>query len=69
MLKIPAKYRNRVNQAFKDDDGYWIYLNYGWYWDDPGLHIIHEDTQKEALICLRNTSECNCEICKEKLKK
>ena len=66
MIKIPAKYKDRVENVFKDEDGYWIYLNPGWYWDDPGLHIIHEDTQKEALFCLRCTQVCNCDWCKEK---
>lgn len=69
MLKIPKKYEDRVEQAFKDDDGYWIYLNPGWFWDDPGLHIIHEDTQKEALFALRCTDKCDCEECRKALTK
>lgn len=62
-MRIPKKYAPRVQEVFKDDDGYWIYLNRGWFWDDPGLHTIHEDTQRELLVQLRYTERCNCPYC------
>ena len=61
---IPKKYVERVEEYYKDSDGWWIYLNRGWCWDDKGLHTIHEDTQKEALFALRCTEKCNCDYCK-----
>jgi len=62
-MRIPKKYEERVELLEHDEDGWWIYLNYGWCWDCKGLHIIHEDTQKEALRCLKNTNRCNCDEC------
>lgn len=64
-MRIPKKYEERVELFEHDEDGWWIYLNYGWCWDCKGLHIIHEDTQKEALRCLRQTKLCDCEECKQ----
>lgn len=63
-MKIPKKYEDRVEDYSIDEDGVWIYLSRGWRWDDVGLHVIHEDTQKEALACLRNTQPCSCDDCK-----
>lgn len=46
---IPQKKREAVVDAFKDSDGYWIFLRDGWEASnmDSGCHIIHEDTIKE----------------------
>ena len=29
-LKIGKKYEGAISEVFKDSDGYWIYLNYGY---------------------------------------
>lgn len=63
-IRVPEKYKGRIDEIFHDSDGYWCYLKHGWCWDDPGLHIIHEDTQKEVLRCIRETKRCNCIECK-----
>jgi hypothetical protein len=63
-MRILKKYAARVQEIFKDEDGWWIYLNRGWYWDDKGLHTIHEDTQREALEQLRYTDPCDCDYCR-----
>lgn len=63
-IKVPAKYENRISEIYHDSDGYWVYLNCGWYWDDPGLHTIHEDSQQDVLRCIRATAPCDCDCCK-----
>lgn len=44
-------------------DGYWVYLKKGYYWDDPGLHIVHEDTITECVRCLKERQVCTCHEC------
>lgn len=60
---IPKKYQNRIDSIEHDEDGWWIYLKNGFYWDDYGLHIIHEYTKAEAIKMLKLTEVCNCEVC------
>lgn len=62
-IKVHKKYQDRIEEVFNDSDGYWCYLR-GWCWDDPGLHVIHEDTQKEVLECIRQTKPCTCNYCR-----
>ena len=62
-IKVPKKYQSRINEISNDSDGYWCYLK-GWYWDDPGLHVIHEDTQEAVLECIRQMEPCTCNYCK-----
>jgi len=62
-IKVPKKYEDRIETIEHDEDGYWVYLNYGWYWDDHGLHTIVEDTQAAILRRIRETKPCNCERC------
>ncbi len=63
-MYIKKKYEDRIDEMIRDEDGWWIYLNRGWCWDDKGLHIIHEDTQKEAIRQLYFTEKCDCNYCK-----
>lgn len=59
--------KSKIEEAWKDSDGYWIELKAGWKSaDDPvGVcHTIHEDTRREALDvgCMRcDCVECNAE--------
>ena len=64
-MYIKKKYQDRIEDIFHDDDGWWIYLKSGWFWDDYGLHIIHEDTKSEAIDCLKETKPCNCSVCQK----
>lgn len=42
---VPKKLRCAVDEAWKDDDGYWISLKEGWEnCEDQECDIIHEDT-------------------------
>lgn len=63
-IKVPNKYEERIKEIYHDDDGYWVYLNRGWRWDDCESHVIHEDTQQQILRCIRQTEPCNCNYCK-----
>ena len=63
-MYIPKKYQVRIDEMFHDDDGWWIYLKSGWYWDDYGLHIINEDKKAEAIKMLKQTSKCDCDVCR-----
>ena len=46
---VPKSKLEAVADAFKDDDGIWIYLKDGWNADrmDFDCHVIHEDTIKQ----------------------
>lgn len=67
-IRVPKKYEERIETIEHDIDGYWVYLNYGWHWDDYGLHTIHEDTHAEILKRIRETEPCDCDRCIEGLK-
>lgn len=56
-MKIPAQYKHRVKDVYRDEDGYWIILAASWKCPDgyAGERTIHEDTAKEALAVLRET--------------
>ena len=43
---VPKTKRKAVRDAYKDEDGYWIYLKEGWEASntDSGCRTIHEDT-------------------------
>ena len=57
----------RVDSAYRDSDGVWIELKYGWanLYDEPhgNLHGIHEDTVRDALRKLRGVGPCGCHDC------
>ena len=63
LLKL-ANTDKRIEQYDCDEDGHWLSLSPGWCADDPGLHMLREDTVKESLIALQNTQRCACECCK-----
>lgn len=47
------------------DDGYWFYLAPGWYWDDPGLHSVHEWNVRDMLRAYRSIRPCDCVECRK----
>ena len=57
----------RVDSAYRDIDGVWIELTYGWanLYDEAngGLHFIHEDTVRAALGVFRDIGPCVCPDC------
>jgi hypothetical protein len=63
------KYRNIIEEAYKDDDGIWVYVDYGYYTDDIGLHLYHEDNWSGIVKVFNPTFGCTCEECKQELTK
>ena len=58
---IPKKYKNAVDEFYKDSRGYWLILNDGYILEDYyGAHVIHADTINGTLTVLRQcvTKEC-----------
>ena len=58
---IPKKYKNAVDEFYKDSRGYWLVLNDGYILEDYyTAHVIHEDTINDTLKVLRQcvTKEC-----------
>lgn len=55
---------SRVEDAFNDSDGYWVYLKPG-FRAEPELHMIHEDTVRATDACLRGVEPCTCNACTE----
>lgn len=56
-MRIPTQYKNRVKDAYHDEDGYWIILKKSWRCPDgyAGEKTIHEDRMKDAISILKKT--------------
>ena len=52
----------RVGPRGDVNDGIWIYLR-GWYWDDPGLHSVHEWNETDVIRQLARIRPCCCSGC------
>lgn len=67
LLAFAEKHADKVCEVGDErgmGDGYWIYLNTGWCWDDTGLHSIHEDTVARAIQAFRDgVRQCTCKDC------
>lgn len=63
-MKALAKWNAdpRVQEAFVDSDGYWVYLNDG-FCSDTATHIIHEMTVKDVDRCMKDIDPCDCRDC------
>lgn len=61
---IPKKYKNAVQEFYKDSRGYWLILNDGYILEDYyGAHVIHEDNYKRhfkspASMCYKGVLKC-----------
>jgi hypothetical protein len=55
MRYIPKKHQDKVKSLWRDSDGIWLILKYGWGTDTMGwdCHTIHEDTIPELLKVVR----------------
>ena len=42
---------------------YWLYLKRGWCFDEEGLHVISELSQKELNCWLKTIHPCKCYDC------
>ena len=71
-MKLPKnleKYVDEIIDERSDDNGYWVYLNYGYKCSmGASPHIIHEDTVKMCIDYLRYVEPCECKECVRYLK-
>ena len=66
VTKNLEKYVDEVIDETGEDNGYWIYLKYGYRVDySASDHIIHEDTVKECVDYLKTVEPCACKECRE----
>lgn len=54
----------RIEQAYKDSDGYWFVLNSGYINSENGTHGAREDTVKALKNQIKYIKPCNCRDCK-----
>lgn len=55
--------KNRIEDQWRDDDGYWIALKSGWQDSEtPQCHTIVEGTRREAFQ--HKVIACDCKDCK-----
>jgi hypothetical protein len=48
--KVPKKYHPAIKDIYRDEDGYWAYIENGYKIDNYYTeHTIHEDTLREFL--------------------
>ena len=48
LSKIPKKYHEAIKSIYKDEDGFWAYIENGYKIDNYfSEHTIHEDTLTE----------------------
>jgi hypothetical protein len=59
---------SRVQRVYRDSDGIWLDLHYGWTADPLGAHDIHENTVRDVLTHLRCVVPCRCEQCAPRIK-
>jgi hypothetical protein len=57
-----------IAQEYRDSDGYWINLHYGWRVRGDA-HSIVENTKREAYAKLADVVMCSCDECLAGLKK
>ena len=60
-LKVPKKYQPMINEIWQEDDGfsehgpsYWVAIADGYWSPDMQCRTLHESTQKEILMLIRN---------------
>jgi len=62
--KLKAKHPDKIEGWYKDMDGYWVDLKYGWQ-DSPSseVHAVHEPTVKEVVEHFKLVCPCDCLYC------
>lgn len=48
-LQIPDEYKEKIQVIYKDKDGYWAYLGYGWCWKEKELHLIYACSEQDFI--------------------
>lgn len=60
--KLKAKHPTKIDSWYKDPDGYWVELKYGWQFFET--HGLHGHTVKEVLDDFRAVTPCECLSCR-----
>lgn len=60
MKYVPKTKREAVDEAYRDDDGYWIILKEGWEAEriDRGCRVICQDTVAELRYQIGGIRRC-----------
>lgn len=51
---IPKKYRDKIEEAYKDCDGYWAYAKEGYVFAETECGTAHGETQAQFLSDIRS---------------
>jgi hypothetical protein len=63
--QLVESHGDKIATWYKDSDGYWLTLQYGWQATPHSLvHTLHESTVAEIKKSFRNVVPCNCLSCK-----
>lgn len=60
-----ARNQNLIDEVSDErdtDDGIWIFLKYGWCFDNS-CHIVHEDTARAIIQAFKSVRACSCPEC------
>lgn len=64
LQKLVTKHQDKIADAYKDSDGYWINLKPGWRREEFDYsHSVHEWSICELVSAFRNVHPCDCENC------
>lgn len=62
--KLQSRHPEKIRDWYKDSDGYWIDLQYGWQLQ--GTHTVHEWNVRDALDMFKAVEPCDCLECRTK---
>ena len=62
-LQIPDEYKEKIQVIYKDKDGYWAYLGYGWCWKEKELHLIYACSEQDFIEEIKQIKACDCDFC------
>ena len=66
-LQIPDEYKEKIQVIYKDKDGYWAYLGYGWCWKEKKLHLIYACSEQDFIEEIKQIKACDCDFCECKM--
>ena len=62
---LAASHGDKIATWYKDADGYWVDLKYGWQASPfSEVHSLHELTVREIKNSFRDVCPCNCLECR-----
>ena len=62
-VQIPDEYKEKIQVIYKDKDGYWAYLGYGWCWKEKELHLIYACSEQDFIEEIKQIKACDCDFC------